>query len=250
MKAAAAVTGIILQGLVPTEAMKAGDFNGSGKTVRDPLNNNMPFPGNVIPRNRFDRIANEMLQYFPAANFIGVRPGVNFLQTPSDTRAPRPVHSANRSSAFDKGHPLRPVHDGRQRAAQCRVHRGKRSDSTGQHASPGDRLYAPVLPESDRRDTPRIHSRFSGATKRRRSLPRRIMRRNLASRTLAANPGDYTLPSVSLTRIRPGNPTGTAGFVGYGLRIVQNNLYYRAGRDRSPRCGTATPSRSAATSAV
>src|SRR5262245_48196247 len=38
------VTGIILQGLVPTEAMKAGDFNGSGKTVRDPFNNNSPFP--------------------------------------------------------------------------------------------------------------------------------------------------------------------------------------------------------------
>ena len=69
---------------MPTDPMKAGDFNGSGKTVRDPFNNNSPFPGNVIPRNRFDSIANQMLQYFPTANFIGVRPGVNFLQTPGD----------------------------------------------------------------------------------------------------------------------------------------------------------------------
>src|SRR4030095_16684415 len=47
---------------------------------------------------------------------------------------------------------------------------------------------------------------------------------------IAANPGEETLPSVSLTGYAPGNPTGTAGFVGYGLRIVQNNLYYRAGQ--------------------
>ena len=58
---------MILQGLVPTEAMKQGDFNGSGKTVRDPLNNNQPFPGNIIPRQRFDPIAGQMIQYFPSA---------------------------------------------------------------------------------------------------------------------------------------------------------------------------------------
>ena len=77
---------MILQGLVPTDGDEAGDFNGTGKTVRDPLNNNLPFPGNVIPRERFDRIANEMIQYFPSANFIGVRPGVNFLLAPSDPK--------------------------------------------------------------------------------------------------------------------------------------------------------------------
>ena len=38
------------------------------KIVRDPLNSNLPFPGNVIPRKRLDRISNEMVQYFPAAN--------------------------------------------------------------------------------------------------------------------------------------------------------------------------------------
>ena len=52
----------------------------------------------------------------------------------------------------------------------------------------------------------------------------------LGLKNLAANPGEYTLPSVNLTGYAPGNPTGTSGFVGYGLRIVQNNLYYRAGQ--------------------
>ena len=46
----------------------------------------------------------------------------------------------------------------------------------------------------------------------------------LGLKNLAANPGEYTLPSVNLTGYAPGNPTGTSGFVGYGLRIVQNNF--------------------------
>ena len=52
----------------------------------------------------------------------------------------------------------------------------------------------------------------------------------LGLKNLAANPGEYTLPAVNLTDYAPGNPTGTSGFVGYGLRIVQNNFYYRAGQ--------------------
>src|SRR5438105_4971948 len=62
--------------------MLAGDFNGSGKTIIVPLNNNQPFAGNVIPPNRFDPISKKVLQYFPTPNIS--RPGANFLATPSD----------------------------------------------------------------------------------------------------------------------------------------------------------------------
>src|SRR5690606_34812755 len=61
----------------------AGDFSATRKTIRDPLNDNQPFPGNTIPRNRFDPITEKMIQYFPKPNLAG-RPGVNFLVTPSD----------------------------------------------------------------------------------------------------------------------------------------------------------------------
>lgn len=37
-------TGTILQGLVPTDLMKDGNFNDSGRIVRDPFNDNQPFP--------------------------------------------------------------------------------------------------------------------------------------------------------------------------------------------------------------
>ncbi len=71
----------MLQGLIPTAQMLAGDFSGLGKTIKDPLTGN-PFPGNVIPASRFDPIAKQLLQYFPTPNIS--RPGANFLATPSD----------------------------------------------------------------------------------------------------------------------------------------------------------------------
>ena len=44
---------------------------------------------------------------------------------------------------------------------------------------------------------------------------------------LTLSPGDYTLPNVNLTGYAPGFPGASAGFVGYGTHIVQNNIYYR-----------------------
>ena len=44
---------------------------------------------------------------------------------------------------------------------------------------------------------------------------------------LAGQPGDYTLPNISLSGYAPGTPAASSGFVGYGTHIVQNNLYYR-----------------------
>src|SRR3954452_24426857 len=54
--------GVLLQGLIPTSQMLAGDFSGTGKTIRDPLTN-APFQNNVIPQNRWDPIAKQLLQY-------------------------------------------------------------------------------------------------------------------------------------------------------------------------------------------
>ena len=223
------VTGVILQGLVPTDAMKRGDYNGSGITVRDPLNNNQPFPGNVIPRERFDRVASQMIQYFPSANFIGVRPGVNFLLAPSDSE-----HRDQFTGRIDHRISDKSSLFGRYTLADNELVNvaylpGKglvRPDNT-HHASVGfTHLFTPnVIGES--------RLGFSRAFLARQSDGDRTSTNyaaELGLKNLAANPGEYTLPSVNLTTYAPGNPTGTTGFVGYGLRIVQNNLYYRAGQ--------------------
>lgn len=223
------ITGVILQGLVPTEEMKRGDFNGSGRIVRDPLNNNQPFPGNVIPRDRFDRIAGQMIQYFPAANFIGVRPGVNFLLAPSDSEV-RDQFTGRLDHRFSDKSSL----FGRYTLADNELLNvaylpGKgliRPDNT-HHMSVGfTHLFTSnVIGES--------RLGFSRAFLARQSDGDRTSTNyaaELGLRNLAANPGEYTLPAVNLTGYAPGNPTGTTGFVGYGLRIVQNNLYYRAGQ--------------------
>ena len=39
----------------------------------------------AVTATRFDGISAQMIQYFPQANFLNQRPGVNFLLTPSDT---------------------------------------------------------------------------------------------------------------------------------------------------------------------
>ncbi len=60
---------------VPTEAERNGDFsqsvqpNGAAIPVRDPFNNNLQFPGNVIPRSRIDPNGQALMNMFPAVNF-------------------------------------------------------------------------------------------------------------------------------------------------------------------------------------
>ena len=76
--------GVILQGLIPTQEMLTGDFSGTGKTIRDPLNNNSVFPNNVIPQARWDPISKQLLQYFPLPNIV----------RPAPTSSPLPATSS------------------------------------------------------------------------------------------------------------------------------------------------------------
>ncbi len=48
---------------VPTSAMRNGDFSGANFTINDPLTGE-PFPGNIIPANRIDPIAQNVLNFF------------------------------------------------------------------------------------------------------------------------------------------------------------------------------------------
>ena len=47
--------------------------NGQGGFIRD------PFPGNIIPANRFDRVALAAVQFIPAPNSRGIRPDANHV---------------------------------------------------------------------------------------------------------------------------------------------------------------------------
>ena len=63
---------------VPTTAMRAGDFSGYPAVIYDPnsfdptSNTRMPFDGNVIPDNRIDPVAQNLLAIIPMANLPGV----------------------------------------------------------------------------------------------------------------------------------------------------------------------------------
>jgi hypothetical protein len=66
---------------VPSIAMRSGNFSGISTAIYDPATRvqngsgqitAQPFPGNVIPTNRFDPYALKLLNYFPAPNVAGV----------------------------------------------------------------------------------------------------------------------------------------------------------------------------------
>ena len=63
------------QAVVPTAAMRAGDFSGAGFVLNDPLTG-LPFPGNVIPADRIDPAATRILDFFyPLPNQPAVAQG-------------------------------------------------------------------------------------------------------------------------------------------------------------------------------
>src|SRR5882762_5158712 len=54
----------------PPAAMRGGDFSRAPVVIRDPLTNT-PFPGNIIPANRLNPIAIQLLEFYPEPNITG-----------------------------------------------------------------------------------------------------------------------------------------------------------------------------------
>ena len=68
---------------VPTAAQRHGDFSGEGNSIiYDPLTG-QPFPGNVIPADRFDPLAQNFVNLYPNPNQDGLKN--NYLVNPSST---------------------------------------------------------------------------------------------------------------------------------------------------------------------
>lgn len=68
---------------VPTAAQRHGDFSGEGNNViYDPLTGE-PFPGNVIPADRFDPLAANFVNLYPDPNQDGLKN--NYLVNPEST---------------------------------------------------------------------------------------------------------------------------------------------------------------------
>jgi hypothetical protein len=80
--------GLTYLSTVPTDAMRNGDFSAINRVIYDPLTGK-PFPGNIIPANRFDPASKNILdQLYPAANTTGTRAATgqtlnNYLINPS-----------------------------------------------------------------------------------------------------------------------------------------------------------------------
>jgi Carboxypeptidase regulatory-like domain/TonB-dependent Receptor Plug Domain len=93
---------------VPTAAERQGDFsktqqNSKLVTILDPANNKAPFPGNIIPQNRWNQYGLELMNVFPVPNRLGVDPGYNYQYqfSGSDSRNDRTVRvDYNISSRF------------------------------------------------------------------------------------------------------------------------------------------------------
>ncbi|SFS01250.1 Carboxypeptidase regulatory-like domain-containing protein [Granulicella pectinivorans] len=74
---------------VPTLAMRAGNFQGTGTTIYDPSTGNpdgtgrQPFANNIIPASRFAFAANQMLSLLPAPNVTTSALSSNFFTSAS-----------------------------------------------------------------------------------------------------------------------------------------------------------------------
>ena len=110
---------------VPTLAMRGGDFSELNRVIFDPLTG-QPFPGNVIPANRIDTVAKNILsQLYPEPNTAGTRQANgqvinNYLINPVKTREDNQVDTkvdhtltpTNRFFArysFQKTHRIQPA---------------------------------------------------------------------------------------------------------------------------------------------
>jgi Carboxypeptidase regulatory-like domain len=110
---------------VPSAAMRNGDFSELNRAIFDPLTG-QPFPGNVIPSNRFDPVAVQIFkQLYPESNTSGTRQSNgqtinNYLINPiktrhddqMDTKVDHNLSSANRffgRYSFQKTHRIQPA---------------------------------------------------------------------------------------------------------------------------------------------
>ena len=216
-------TGDILQGLIPTTQMLAGNFSATGRVIKDPTTK-QPFPNDVIPASRFDPIAAKLLQYFPTPNIV--RPGANFLATPSDIER-RDQFTVRVDHHFSEQKTL----FGRYTYANDDL--GNAAYRPGLGVIRPDRTHFLVIGFTDVFSPTLIsetRASFTRAFLARQSDGDRTSTdyaAQLGLKNLAAQPGDYTLPNINLSGYAPGTPAASSGFVGYGTHIVQNNLYYR-----------------------
>jgi len=67
--------------IVPAADERNGLFSPGLVTVRDPATG-QPFPGNQIPRSRFDSTAAKMVELWPQPNFAGLGTRQNFIRNP------------------------------------------------------------------------------------------------------------------------------------------------------------------------
>ncbi|HEY2434749.1 MAG TPA: TonB-dependent receptor [Vicinamibacterales bacterium] len=78
--------GYTVRALVPTAAMRAGDFSAVSQHIYDPLtgdvggNNRAQFPGNVVPADRISPIASQLMKFIPLPNFNAPLGQNNFVQ--------------------------------------------------------------------------------------------------------------------------------------------------------------------------
>ncbi len=223
-------TGNILLGLTPTPAMKSGDFtavpNKPTAVIRDPNNSRAPFPGNIIPRARFNRISSELLQFFPDPN-VPLAGGLNFISTPPDRERRDQFTSRVDNRVSDRGQLFGrwSFADNALTDAAYRVGKGVIRPDRSQNAALGytHTFGANVISESRLGFTKAYLARVSDGDRFSKNFAAELGLKNLAP-----IPGDYTEPSVNFPDWNPGAGRASSGFAGYGLRIVQNNIYYRA----------------------
>ncbi len=223
-------TGNILLGLTPTPAMKSGDFtavpNKPTAVIRDPNNSRAPFPGNISPRARFNRISSELLQFFPDPN-VPLAGGLNFISTPPDRERRDQFTSRVDNRVSDRGQLFGrwSFADNALTDAAYRVGKGVIRPDRSQNAALGytHTFGANVISESRLGFTKAYLARVSDGDRFSKNFAAELGLKNLAP-----IPGDYTEPSVNFPDWNPGAGRASSGFAGYGLRIVQNNIYYRA----------------------
>ena len=142
---------------VPSLAMRTGNFSELNRAIYDPLTG-QPFPGNVIPADRIDTVARNILtQLYPEPNTAGTRQANgqtinNYLINPIKTRQDNQFdvkvdHNLTSNNRFFTRYSFQKTHRdpaGHAAARRCRRHlRRRRRQHQG--AEPGLQRHAHAL---------------------------------------------------------------------------------------------------------